>query len=630
MAWVQAPAPISDSINTPGIVGKGLYNHEEFALDLGNHVGSFTAYRFETRNAAEATVNANSTVVAGSDTNWHFVVGVCDQANVIVYIDGTNAGAAAISPGAGIDSVSDVDPVMIGSRTSGSPYSPSDMNEQFTGNIADVAIFTYALTSNQVTALYFAAGIAPIITQQPPPSTNISIGANLNVVAAAEGTGTLSYQWLDVNSNIVLNQTNPVLMVNNLTSNNTYSLFVSNLYGTTVSSNLVVNVIAGAPVVEVDISPTNTAALVGGNVSLTATFAGSPTITYGWQLNGAAVTNNNRISGANSNTLTINDAQISDAGSYQLLASNSFGSNATSLASLSVYPTLGFNGTGVGWASQFYSTGGWQGSNVVQLTGDKGNEDAAVFFSSPVYVGAFEASFIYQVPTGPGGADGATFCIQNDPRGAQAIGGAGGSLGVSSGNVPNLTIGGYITPSVEFEFNIYSGNAYGGVGVAFDTNGNLGPNVVPGSIVINSGDPIETVITYANGLVSVTLTDMTTSATYSAATNINIQAVLGTNQAYVGFTASDGGSESTQIVSDFQFLGYASLSAQLSGGNLLLSWPTGLGGYMLQTSANLALKNWTTVTAPQSEVNGNLQVSLPPSGAASFYRLVITNAPSFP
>jgi hypothetical protein len=343
-----------------------------------------------------------------------------------------------------------------------------------------------------------------------------------------------------------------------------------------------------------------------------------------------AVTNSRRISGANTSTLTINDVQYSDAGPYQLFATNSFGTSASSMASLRVYSTLSFNGSGAGWTSQFYSTGGWQGSNIVQLTGDTGSEDAAIFFSSPVYVGAFKASFIYTVPTGPGGADGITFCIQNDPRGAQAIGGAGGSLGVSTGDVPNLTIGGSITPSFEFEFNIYSGNAYGGIGVSFDTDGNLGPTVVPGSIVINSGDPISTVITYANGVANVTLTDTATSATYSASTNVNIPALLGTNLAFVGFTAADGGAESTQVVSDFQFLAYAPLSAKLASGNLLLSWPTGLGGYMLQTSTNLASRNWTTVTAPQAEVNGNLQVSIPTSGADSFYRLVITNAPSFP
>ncbi len=632
-AWVQCPAPISDSINTPGIVGKGLYNHEEFALDCGIHLSNYTAYRWSVRNGAETQLDASSTLIAGSDTNWHFLVGVVDQANgnSSLYIDGAKVASVAIAPGAGVDGVSDSVPVMIGARTSAASYAPGSMNEQFTGSIADVAIFTYALTSNQILSEYLAAGIPPQITMQPAPATNVSVGANLTVMATAIGSGSLFFQWLDANSNAVAGQTNPILTLIDVTTNNTYSLFVSNIYGATVSSNFALTVVRGAPVLETDISPTNIAALVGGSVSFTASFAGSPTITYGWQLNGVAVTNNSRISGASATVLTINGLQSSDAGTYQLLATNSFGNSMSSFASLSVYPTLGFNGTGAGWSSQFYSTGGWEGSNVLQLTGDKGSEDAAVFFSSPVYIGAFQASFVYEVPSGPSGsADGATFCIQNDPRGAEAIGGAGGSLGVSTGDVPNTTIGGSITPSVEFEFNIYSGNTAGGVGVAFDTDGNIGPNVVPGNVIINSGDPITTVINYANGVASVTLTDPATGATFTTATNMNIPAVLGTNLAFVGFTASDGGAKSTQTVSDFQFLAYAALSAQVSGGNLLLSWPANLGGYMLQKASDLAAANWTTVAAAPTEASGSLHVSIPAAGAAAYYRLVITNAPSFP
>jgi hypothetical protein len=53
------------------------------------------------------------------------------------------------------------------------------------------------------------------------------------------------------------------------------------------------------------------------------------------------------------------------------------------------------------------------------------------------------------VPTGSNASgNGVTFCIQNDPRGAGAIGGNGNQLGIGTANP--------ITPSVELELNINS------------------------------------------------------------------------------------------------------------------------------------------------------------------------------
>jgi hypothetical protein len=72
-----------------------------------------------------------------------------------------------------------------------------------------------------------------------------------------------------------------------------------------------------------------------------------------------------------------------------------------------------------------------------------------------------------------------------------------------------------------------------------------------------------------------------------------------------------------------------SLSAQAAAPNLLLTWPDASGAYMLQQSASLASPNWTAVPAAVVLVNGANQVTVPLSGATSFYRLIMTNAPSF-
>jgi hypothetical protein len=614
-AWANG---LGQTGNTPGVVGKGVYYDEEFTIDTG---ASGEKYRFEVRSFAGTAYNANSTLIA-NDGLWHHLVGVCDEAhsNIWLYIDGTNAANAAIPAGAGIQASNAAMPMSIGARTSaGTAY-----DEQFLGYINDVAIYKYALSSNQITSNYLASGVAPMITQQPVSSTNINDDSTLVVPAAAIGTSPVSFQWIDNNTGQpVPGATNATLVINNLTASDSYYLQVANSYGTVNSQSVSVNVVQGAPVIEQDITPSAATALGGSSVTFSVGVDGTVPFTYGWQLNGVAVTNNGRISGANSNVLTIASVQAADAGTYQLFVTNSQGNNHSSQATLTVAPILGFNDNGSGWFAQG-STLSWMGNNVLQLTDDAGSEDSATFYDSPVYVGGFEASFTYQVVTGPtSSADGATFCIQNDPRGTAAIGAGGGGLGVGT-TTP-------ISPSVELEFNIYSGNGVGGVGVSFDQAGTIGPAISTTPLVINSGDDINALVTYQSGAATVTLTDATAGTQFATSTNVNIPAVLGTNIAYVGFTGSDGGSKSTQQVSNFNFISlWPALTARVTGGNLLLSWPSAIGGYVLQETPVLGSSaEWTTVSATPTVVNGQNEISVPVSGTPAFYRLVLQVPGSF-
>ena len=56
------------------------------------------------RNAAGSAYNANSTINASTDSGWHHMVGVCDEANATVwlYVDGAVAGSATIPANSGI------------------------------------------------------------------------------------------------------------------------------------------------------------------------------------------------------------------------------------------------------------------------------------------------------------------------------------------------------------------------------------------------------------------------------------------------------------------------------------------------------------------------------------------------
>jgi YD repeat-containing protein len=77
----------------------------------------------------------------------------------------------------------------------------------------------------------------------------------------------------------------------------------------------------------------------GRNVSFSASAEGYPLISsYQWQRNGSDVTDNDRISGATTPTLTINNVAAGDAGNYTLVATSPRGSQPSAVATLEIVP----------------------------------------------------------------------------------------------------------------------------------------------------------------------------------------------------------------------------------------------------------------------------------------------------
>ncbi len=186
--------------NNAGLVTKGLFNGEEFTIDEGSTV-SPSAVRFYVRDALATGYDASSSFSLASDSNWHFIVGVCDGANggTTLYVDGVPKTGAVMPAAAGIIN-SSVIPLMIGAR-SANLASPG--GNQFRGLLNDVAIYNYAMTPSQV-ARQFQSVVGPIAPYYIPPlpSTNASVagGATLNLSAVAFGTPPLGFVWTNVTS----------------------------------------------------------------------------------------------------------------------------------------------------------------------------------------------------------------------------------------------------------------------------------------------------------------------------------------------------------------------------------------------------------------------------------------------
>jgi hypothetical protein len=598
---------------------------------------------------------------------WQHVVGVCDQANGVVriFVDGVQAASGTISKSNGI--MSTLVPVSIGAKQQ--ENTSGNYDGQLNGYVDEVAIYNTALTTNQIQKHYFAAGIAPILTVQPTNVlsigslgyTNAPLGTSVTLTSLAFGSPTLQYQWYDYNNGgtpIAVNSSaepgntganTPTLTLKNVSTINaggtvntigtgTFFVKVSNAYGSTNSANVTISPVAGPPIIQTDL-PQTTYALVGASVSFNMVMTGTFPQTNAWYytpLNGATVQLQNAgrytITAGETPSLAIANVTLADQGTYQIFITNSTSypysvSSTPSALVVELEPT--FNGTGIGWsgvtgsgsASPFFPS-----NNALQITtAGVTSQDNAFWLNTPVYIGAFQASFTYGDFNTTYAADGSSFTIQNSAAGTNAVG--GGDLAISG-----------ITPSVSLEFTLWGVGQDGVSGYGWGTNGasvedsqtpefllNENPST-PGGYVADNQTKVMN-ITYIGGYLSLSVSNTTTANVGSTNFYVgDLTQILGTNVALIGFTGACGGYTMTQIFGDFTFTPIPTLSAVLTANNVVLTWPnaTGLTGYVLQSSATVN-GTYTTVSGTPPIVNGNYQVSVPvPTGAgAKFYRLYL-------
>lgn len=180
-------------------------------------------------------------------------------------------------------------------------------------------------------------------------------------------------------------------------------------------------------------------------------------------------------------------------------------------------------------------------SNGVLTLTNNNVEAHTVFNNTPQDDRIIFASFGYQA-TGTG--EGFAFVLQNDTRGASALGFGGGGLGYAG-----------ITPSVALEVSLNNANGIGGAGIAFAQNGVINPFIAPGSINLASGDRIVFNLFYNGTRLFATLTDIDNSTipSFTTSTVVNIPAILGGNTAFVGFTGASAAAKSIQKISGFSY-----------------------------------------------------------------------------
>jgi hypothetical protein len=436
----------------------------------------------------------------------------------------------------------------------------------------------------------------------------------LSVVRSGGPAATLQWYFQDVdgNTNLIANATNDQYVIKTATldmNGANYGVIAKNAYGT-FSTNVILSISDSPAFLNTDLSPLYAEAYAGAPVTYKVDARGNSPMTYQWTVNG------NVIVGANSNSYTFQapcgTTTIQVSCSNDLSGATWVTSSQAVLTGTASPRLLTFNQNGTLWQTNTGGNGAVPKltNNVLVLTDGGSDQRSSAFYTNALYVGgAWTASFTYN--SHGGAADGAAFILQN--TNITALGGTGGSLGYK---------GAMDYGSLAFELNLW-----GTAGTAFATNGNVGVYASNGPVYVNSTNPVSVRLEFTNGVMTATLKDTKTLASY--VTNFtfgSVEGVLGGNLAYVGFAGATGGSSSTQTISDFQFQSYlppVSLAVTpTTAGSFILSWPTNDSRYILQTTPSLSSPAW--VTGPSPAVVGGVNkvtVSVNPATSQQYYRL---------
>jgi hypothetical protein len=453
--------------------------------------------------------------------------------------------------------------------------------------------------------------VTPQTVSISPVNPSVSTHNDVPLTATVTAGPALQYQWFTIDlsavSNVIANATNSTYTIPNVStsmSGYTFGVTVWNVYGTnTAMTTLTVN--DNAATLVGDLSPTNAEAYVGAQVTYAVNTSGNTPIYYQWTTNGVVVTglNSNRFTLTTPCGLTTVQVSFSNALSGGVMVNSS----AVQLQGDGNPQTLGFNTSGTGWKTNGTLAG--ITNNTLLLTDGAGGETSSAFYTVAQYVGgAWNASFIYN--SHGGGADGTAFVLQT--TNPAAIGGGGGQLGYT----------GIAGNTLAYEINLYTGNP---LGATLATNGATGGYLPTTPVSLTTTNDILVNLSWNAGVMTVTLTDQHTLATYTTNYNVgSLSALLGGNLAYVGFTGADGGVASTQTVKNFQFhsvLPPVGLSVSpMTGTSFVISWPNADPTYVLQTNSSLT-GAWAAGPTPVT-ANGTNQVTVNVSGNPQvFYRL---------
>jgi hypothetical protein len=207
-------------------------------------------------------------------------------------------------------------------------------------------VVTLAFVGFSLVSIYVPKAIG-----QTPPSIVVDttnqypcIGGNATFYVAATGSQPMEVWWYRNNVMYFHDQiqTNSTLTISNVqlfNSGETFFALVYNQWGSTQSFHATLFVYDP----QICQQPNNISAAVGSSTNFNVNASGTLPLYYQWYFQGSPMTNGPNVSGVNSPTLFINNAQTNNSGSYAVVVTNSFGAVTSRVAqcSIGLPPTAG-------------------------------------------------------------------------------------------------------------------------------------------------------------------------------------------------------------------------------------------------------------------------------------------------
>ena len=202
--------------------------------------------------------------------------------------------------------------------------------------------YTYSLNTDTAGEIIFVVSAPPLITTQPTDQA-VTVGRSSSFTAVASGSAPFSYQWYFNTDTALVNETNATLTLTNvqLGQAGTYSVLVTNEYGSITSSNAVLTVTLPRP----PLANTDTFYRTKG-LSLKIlksdllTNDSDPDGYYPLTLTGINLLTTNGVTLMTNNTLIFytNNVDVNDSFAYTIM--NTAGSNATGTVNIIIAGSL--------------------------------------------------------------------------------------------------------------------------------------------------------------------------------------------------------------------------------------------------------------------------------------------------
>ena len=167
----------------------------------------------------------------------------------------------------------------------------------------------------------------PVVTLQPQSQT-VAPGASVSFTIEAQGSSPLSIQWMRNGASIPSATNSTLSLVNVQTANaGLYAAVITDAGGSVTSSAATLKV---ADLPKITRQPADQDIHAGGSLALAVAATGTGPLAYQWRHNGITSP------GGTSATLLIVDATPADAGTYDVIVSSPYGTNASVTAKVTV------------------------------------------------------------------------------------------------------------------------------------------------------------------------------------------------------------------------------------------------------------------------------------------------------